>query len=861
MRNYGLIFGGIAALTLGAAYGIYSNGIKLGIDLSGGTILVYQIKEGQQADREKIDDLIVALQRRVNPEGVSDIPIRPVGSSRVEIILAQATPEEVERLKRKITDVGSLEFLILANYKHADRAVNMIDRSIDRGGFQAVYNDPPTGYQWVRLGEVLQGGKTSEGQETGAPTAVPVRNSTTELRLPDREMVRDRYVRARVTLRGTERRTGEKATRVFVVDSNTEDTITLTELDPKGNLTGPKPHGFSTIDSYRIDYNPSEIEARGLEQNLPDDPIIREWDRGGGRTERYILVEEPRSRQEVTGEYLARTYPTQDERFQPAVGFVFNGQGASRFGNLTRSHLPEEGEQFRYRLAIVLDDLVRSAPSINSEIRESGIIEGVQPEEVDYLIEILKAGSLPATIDPVPLLEEKIGPTLGRDTISKGLRAIVISLAVVPLFMIAYYRFAGLVAVVCLMLNVLLLVASMSITGSSFTLPGLAGLALTIGMAVDANVLIFERMREEKERGASVTQQIRNGFGRAWSTILDSNLTTILSAAVLWWVGTAEIKGFALTLIIGLLWNLFTAVYVSRAIFDLWNSRGWLHRLSMGQLFGKTRIDFVGPRRYLMGASAVLIILGMVAFGMRGQSILNIDFTGGTLVTIQLAENAGPLQNLNASQRSSYVRSTAGEVLPDVTVETLNIEGEQPGYRYNIRTTEEDQRVVQSKVTEVFSDSLAMVETKVSTAQPIPAAAAEATPEEETPGETTKAKAKAEAPAMEARFAGGNRYTLTFSRPVDATTVRAQLEMILEKAGVLNPDLTVRPGRPGGWQRGGPHPGDALDGPRRRDHERLPDRPHRPVEDEPRPAVRSTRELRRRGGRRDRACWPSWRSS
>ena len=141
---------------------------------------------------------------------------------------------------------------------------------------------------------------------------------------------------------------------------------------------------------------------------------------------------------------------------------------------------------------------------------------------------------------------------------------------VVPIFMIVYYRFAGVVAVVALMLNMILLVGSMAFLQATFTLPGLAGLALTIGMAVDANVLVFERMREEDERGASMAQQIRNGFNRAWVTIFDSHVTIFLSGLVLYVVGTEEVKGFALTLIIGMLWNLFTAVYVSRVIFEFW---------------------------------------------------------------------------------------------------------------------------------------------------------------------------------------------------------------------------------------------------------------------------------------------------
>src|SRR5262249_44592265 len=151
-----------------------------------------------------------------------------------------------------------------------------------------------------------------------------------------------------------------------------------------------------------------------------------------------------------------------------------------------------------------------------------------------------------------------------------------ISLLVVPIFMVIYYRFAGVVAVIALVVNMILLIGSMAFIQATFSLPGLAGLALTVGMAVDAHLLVVERMREEKERGASLAQQIRNGFSRAWITIFDSHVTNFLAALVLYAVGTEEVKGFALTMIIGMAWNLFTAVYMSRVIFEFAYARGWL---------------------------------------------------------------------------------------------------------------------------------------------------------------------------------------------------------------------------------------------------------------------------------------------
>src|SRR5262249_54359121 len=178
---------------------------------------------------------------------------------------------------------------------------------------------------------------------------------------------------------------------------------------------------------------------------------------------------------------------------------------------------------------------------------------------------------------------------------------------------------------------------------------------------------IFERMREERERGAGMAQVIRNGFNRAWVTIFDSNVCNTLSAMVLWAVGTEEVKGFALTLIIGLVWNLFTAVYMSRVIFEFWYSRGWLKKLTMMKLMDRTHIDFVGPRKYFMAASVVVIALGLGACFARGRTMLNIDFTGGTLVTIRLNDQDPRVKSMSPDQRVAFVRQEARK-LPDVTI-------------------------------------------------------------------------------------------------------------------------------------------------------------------------------------------------
>ena len=540
---------------------------------------------------------------------------------------------------------------------------------------------------------------------------------------------------------------------------------------------------LKSVSSYRIEYNPSRIHGGDPNNPSPSDVCIREEKVAPGRIETYVLCLQDRARHEVTGKYLKQVRPDMDDRLQPAVSFEFDPRGATRFGRLTHEHRPEEGGAFRYQLAILLDNLVMSAPELRAEIRDRGIIEGgpqgFKQKEVQHLIQVLRAGSLPASLNPVPLQEEQVGPTLGEDTIAKGVFAIWLSMLVVPIFMIVYYRFAGVVAVIALVVNMILLIGSMAFVQATFSLPGLAGLALTIGMAVDANVLVFERMREEKERGASLAQQIRNGFSRAWVTIFDSHVTNFLAALVLWAVGTEEVKGFALTMIIGMAWNLFTAVFMSRVIFEYAYKLGWLKNITMLKLMGKTNFDFIGPRYYCMAGSLILIVLGMIATAVRGQGMFNIDFTGGTLVTIRLNDNDPGVKALSESQRAQLVRAKAS-VLPDVTVESLRMGEDKRSARFNVRTTEKDTERVKQEIVKAFGSSLARVEMTYTDGKPI-------APTQEG-GDQSKT-----APARTSRFTGGREYELSFnttafnSTQPPAQVVSAVFAKVLENAKIVNP--------------------------------------------------------------------------
>ncbi|MBW2465471.1 MAG: protein translocase subunit SecD, partial [Deltaproteobacteria bacterium] len=286
---------------------------------------------------------------------------------------------------------------------------------------------------------------------------------------------------------------------------------------------------------------------------------------------------------EVTGEDVEDAYVGYDSQDQsrPVVQLQFNGEGADSFGRMT-------GSNVKRRMAIVLDNRVESAPVINERIGGGrcqislGSYRDYNEllEEANGLVVVLKAGALPAPI--VPSNEQLIGPTLGRDSVTKGAEGAVIGVTLVLIFMFLYYQVAGLVADLMVILNLLFLMAILAAFEATLTLPGIAGIALTVGMAVDANVLITERIREELRLGKSPRSAVDQGFGRAFWSIFDAQLTTFIAGVVLFQYGTGPIKGFAVTLMIGIATSLFTGVFCSKVVLD-WIVRGLrVQRLRVG---------------------------------------------------------------------------------------------------------------------------------------------------------------------------------------------------------------------------------------------------------------------------------------
>ncbi|MFA6242648.1 MAG: protein translocase subunit SecD [Candidatus Hydrogenedentales bacterium] len=368
----------------------------------------------------------------------------------------------------------------------------------------------------------------------------------------------------------------------------------------------------------------------------------------------YLLDKEPL----MTGDGLSMANARPDEDTGGSrwmITFGLKPSAASDFGERTAANIDRS-------MAIVVDDVVESAPGIRDRITTNGQITGnfSQEEAVDLAI-ALNSGSL-----PVPIREDQtgfVGPRLGADAIRMGVFSSLISLLIVCAAMIVYYRMAGVVANIALVMNALLLLACMAYFQATLTLPGIAGVILTIGMAVDANVLIYERMREELRNGKSLLACIDGGYAHAMSAIVDSNVTTLIAGVVLMQFGSGPIQGFAITLSIGILSSMFTSLIVTRAVFDFMTAKKWFTKINFMQAIKPdTKIPFMDWRKPFMIASIVTIVFSIGLYLARGDRMYGVDFTTGTNMILSLNSD-NPIE-------VGAVRNTlskAGFVEPTVT--------------------------------------------------------------------------------------------------------------------------------------------------------------------------------------------------
>ena len=523
----------IAAVVIASAATLYFRGITRGLDLSGGIYLALEVADpdgtmSPEVRREHTDRNIHILRSRIDPTGTGEQNVQRVGDYRIIVELPGET--DIERARQLISQTAFLEF---KRVEDLQPLINVLPR-MDRAVLAAM-------------------------PEAAADTT--------------RGMQRD--VRERIF--GAQSPADTTAADTTGADSATDTTAGATaaaDLDappasnPLSELLLAAGDGEMQVAEQDVERVKQYLALPGVSSLLPRGTELV-W---GARQQAlgaqlyrslYLLESEPF----ITGERLENATAARDPQFnQTVVGFEFDRRGGRIFSEVTSRSIDK-------RIAIVLDDEVHSAPVVQSQIGSSGQIEmGQAPmEEARDLALVLRAGAFSAPLAEVE--NRSIGPSLGQDSIDQGKIAGMIGIVLVILIMIAYYRLAGVLAVSALVVYVLLLLAGLSILGAALTAPGIAGMILSLGMAVDANVLIFERIREELAGGRTVRAAVDNGFQHAMSAIIDSNITTLITALILFQVGTGPVRGFAVTLSIGIIASFFSAVFITRTFFLLYLER------------------------------------------------------------------------------------------------------------------------------------------------------------------------------------------------------------------------------------------------------------------------------------------------
>ena len=409
----------------------------------------------------------------------------------------------------------------------------------------------------------------------------------------------------------------------------------VTDRDRAKEIVGKTAHL-----EFRLVSDNSDLIKKAEEGKAPEGYEFKEVKTQTG-TNQLLLSKESL----LTGDHLTNASVGFDQYGQPIVQLQFDKDGGKIFDQLTFQNI---GKQ----LAIVLDGKIHSAPVIRDRIPngQAQISGSFTAQEASDLALVLRAGALPA---PVHIIEERtVGPTLGRDSIQKGVRAGALGTALVFIFMPIYYLWAGFIADIGLVVYIIMLIGSLALFHSSLTLPGIAGFILSIGMAVDANVLISERMREELETGKTPRAAISAGYHRAFSAILDSNVTTLITSVLLFFFGTGPIKGFAVTLSFGLIAGMFSSLTVTRVIFDFLAKNNANLNLKMMKLIGVTNIRFLRGRLFAYGFSLLTLVVGLASFFMRGRENFGVEFTGGTLIQMEFKKpvDSGTLRKALAKE-------------------------------------------------------------------------------------------------------------------------------------------------------------------------------------------------------------------
>lgn len=815
-----------------------SRQLKLGIDLAGGTRLIYEVQVPEGAStKDTIDQTILVLRDRVDPGGVRNLIWQQQGGNRIEIQMAAAPPQtkqlreayaeqkdlllaanlrlnDIDRAirsgqtdvegviasQRKLLDLAAAKYKELEKARDPYRASEQLRREADNAlaalpsdaseqqrtaaqihiltvqkdltvktrGFldaRAAYNEAftavlETNIEPDDLESILQISNIPLNEraaaihvkklaEAGLPTMVgdkvvaDVKNKISVSRrdVAIRHLIHRHSAKADQILAVAETYAAYEDVKSYLDDPN--DLIAL--LRGAGVLEfriGSAPQEVPDVQEYRdqllkkgpragmdrhyrwfiIDDLTQFSESRDDRDAMQKD-AEHYFNKRGLTGQEYagdfylLLANSPNNSLTAAQKDWKVTNATRqaDQNGFAGIGFSLNVVGGQYMSELTGSHV---GEQ----MAIVLDGRVMSAPQIQTRIGDRGIITGGQSGfndiELNYMIRTLKAGAIQGNLIG-PISQKTTGPQLGQDNLNNGLQAAIWALVVVAVFMAIYYMFWGIVADFALFANMVLILGMMAFLDATFTLPGIAGIVLTIGMAVDANVLIFERIREELDRQSELSTAVRLGYEKAFTTIVDANVTTLITCVVLGYTATAEIKGFAITLGIGIMATLFTALFCTRVIVTLYLSVTNARQLGMLSILVPAirrrltpNINWIGKRYAFFVISTVLIVSGLLVMNQRGEDMFDIEFRGGTQVGFDLADGKtlsldNVRQRLTQAAKDSNIPELAGNGASVVTVGDSQTQGNLVyANSFSIRTLSQDASAVSQAIKTEFQDVL-----------------------------------------------------------------------------------------------------------------------------------------------------------
>lgn len=573
----------IVAITALSLWALFSNGLKLGLDLEGGSSLTYRVFGAGGVSQEKLAQAIEVIQKRLDTLGVSEVYIVSTSADELVVEMPGRSKEETESIKSLIQRNGELQFRI-----RAPSQVEIQDRE-SRAANPADHRTDPK-YAWFPLG---------------------------------------------------------------TADAETEILVEVPEVPLLRALEDLRARGAPAAETVAAE--------KALEQVMQAEVF--------------------------TGEDLSETYVSRNGA-ATVVAFATTDARKASFGSFTSRNV---GRQ----MAIILDGKVQSYPIINEELPGRGQISGggragFSVKEARDLVVVLESGSTGVRLELIR--EETLGPSLGAVAIETGKLSIVVGFVGVVLIVLWFYRFPGLIANLALLLNVVIMLGAMAFFRGALSLPGIAGIVLTVGMAVDANILIFERLRDERNRGKSLEESLAAGYDRAMSAIVDSNVTTVLTAIVLIFLGTGAVRGFGVTLTIGLCASMFTAIFVTRTVFETLIAAKWMTRFEIGPDPKVPSIDYMRVRPWFTIPSLVLMAGSLVFFLSRDESeSKDIEFVGGQQVVVQMNAAMPASEFLEVAQGPGrkWESATPVRLLPEGVAPPDD--GSTNRYQVRVKASDEDE--------------------------------------------------------------------------------------------------------------------------------------------------------------------------